>query len=73
MEKYKDINGDSGVDSYTIGDDYIDVKFEKTSKVYRYSNRNAGKNNVEEMKRLAKLGDGLNSFINIKVKYLYDK
>ena len=73
MEKYKDINGDSGIDSYFIGDDYIDVKFEKTSKMYRYSYRSAGESYVEEMKRLAKQGDGLNSFINTKVKYLYDK
>ncbi len=35
MERYMDINGDSGVLSYEIGHDYIIVKF-KTGAVYIY-------------------------------------
>ena len=71
MKRYKDINGDSGVYGYEIGNDYIIVQF-KTGALYTYSYSKAGKDNVEMMKKLAELGDGLNSFINKYVKLLYD-
>lgn len=73
MTLYKNINGDSGVYSYEIGTDYIDVKFKNTSKIYKYTYSSAGTENVEKMKQLAMQGHGLNSFININVKYLYEK
>lgn len=63
MPAYADINGDSGVSSYNIGDDYIDVTFKKGG-TYRYTHASAGKVAVEQMKMLAKSGDGLNSYIN---------
>lgn len=37
------------------------------------SYESAGRENVEEMKRLAAQGYGLNSFINRRIKYLYEK
>jgi hypothetical protein len=49
------------------------VEFADTESVYRYSYESAGRENVEEMKRLAVQGHGLNSFINRRVKYLYEK
>ena len=70
MEQYKDINGNSGVLYYEIGYDYIIVQF-KTGASYTYTYSSAGQENVEIMKRLAKTGDGLNSFINKHVKMLY--
>ena len=70
MERYADINGDSGVLSYEIGHDYIKVKF-KTGAVYTYTYASAGKENVETMKMLAKSGNGLNSFINKYARKLY--
>ena len=70
MELYKDLNGDSGVLCYEIGDDYIIVQF-KTCSSYTYTYSSAGQENVEIMKMLAKNGDGLNSFINKHVKMLY--
>ncbi len=70
---YKDINGDSGVSGYEIGNDYIDVQFKGAQKIYQYSNQSAGSGNVETMKKLAKSGDGLNAFINKYVKNLYVK
>lgn len=73
MEKYKDINGDSGVEGYIIGEDYIVVKFTKTAKTYKYSYSSAGTSNVEKMKVLARKGDGLNAFINTNVKDLFEK
>lgn len=72
MIAYRDIDGDSGVLAYDLGAEYIDVQFKGTSRIYRYSYHKAGKENVETMKALAKRGNGLNSFINTNVKYLYD-
>ena len=69
---YKNNDGDSGVESYEIGDDYIAVKFYNTAKIYIYSYRKAGINHVERMKELAASGDGLNSYINTFCRYLYD-
>lgn len=71
MTKYKDVNGDSGIEAYEIGADKISVKFKGTVKIYVYSYTSAGKENVEYMKKLALSGDGLNSFINLNVKYKY--
>jgi hypothetical protein len=72
MERYRNSGGDSGVSSYEIGSDYIIVKFTGTFRTYRYSYRKAGHNHVENMKRLAKSGSGLNSYINRYTKKLYD-
>ena len=72
MIAYRDVDGDSGVLAYNPGADYIEVQFKGTSRIYRYSYQKAGRANVETMKALAKSGNGLNSFINKNVKYLYD-
>jgi len=73
MEIYKDINNDSNVTHYEVGDIYIRVKFKGTAKIYTYSYYGkAGKFHVDRMKILASSGDGLNSYINRNVKYLYD-
>lgn len=73
MILYMDVDGDSGVQAYEIGSDYIDVQFKRTYKVYRYSYRIAGKNHVEAMKNLARNGNGLNSYIMNYVRDLYDR
>lgn len=73
MEKYMNIGGDSGVEEYEIGTDYIVVKFYKTLRTYIYSYDSAGKDAVEHMKRLAKSGEGLNEYINREVRYKYVK
>lgn len=73
MRIYKDIDGDSSVYAYELGPDYIDVQFERTSKVYRYSYQSAGRDNVERMKVLADAGNGLNAYINEYVKYRYQR
>ncbi|OAB75671.1 hypothetical protein [Cochleicola gelatinilyticus] len=72
MNKYRNLDGDSGVDSYEIGNDYITVKFNKNYRTYTYSYAKAGENNVEEMKSLAINGAGLNAFINKYVRNLFD-
>lgn len=72
MERYLDLDGDSGVFAYEIGEKYIRVKFDKTFKIYQYSYYKAGQLHVEKMKTLAKSANGLNSYIMINVKNLYD-
>lgn len=63
MERYKDIDGDSGVVAYEYGDDYIRVQF-STGKTYLYTYASADSINIEQMKVLARKGDGLNAYIN---------
>lgn len=71
MNSYSNNGRDSGVRAYEIGPDYIKVQFSDLS-VYTYSYGKAGKDHVDNMKELAIQGEGLNSYINTKVKYLYD-
>ena len=70
MERYKNLGGDSGVVGYEIGDTFIEVQFSDES-VYLYDYQSAGSDNIEEMKRLATAGRGLNSFINRAVRKKY--
>ena len=71
MERYKNLGGNSGVIEYEIGTDFIKVKFKGSGKVYVYDYVSAGRENIKQMKALAKKGIGLNAFININVKKLY--
>ncbi len=73
MENYRNYGGNSNVESFEIGPDYIDVKFYGTTKIYRYSYRVAGRAHVDTMKEFAVEGTGLNGYINSNVKFKYDK
>lgn len=55
--------------------DYIDVRFFENPVIYRYSYIKIGQAHVEEMKRLAIVGEGLNSYIekNFGKLGLFDK
>jgi len=76
MQPYKNLSGQSGVIAYEIGEDFIDVKFRERSKdgcdTYKYSYFRPGSQHVEQMKRLALIGLGLNSYINKNVRKLYE-
>lgn len=72
MERYLNLDGDSGVTYYQIADTSITVWFNRNGKSYTYSYYKAGKIHVENMKRLAESGSGLNAYINRNVKYSYD-
>ena len=52
MERYRDIDGDSGVLAYETGPDFIRVQF-KDNSVYLYTYTSAGSHNIERMKLLA--------------------
>ena len=73
MQPYADIDNDSGVVGYEIGDTFITVWFDGTARSYTYSYAHAGQAHVERMKQLARAGDGLNAYINEHVKYKYDR
>ena len=53
MERYRNYGGDSGVSSFEIGVDYITVRFSGNPRTYRYNYSTAGRNHVENMKKLA--------------------
>lgn len=73
MEHYQNIGGNSNIESYEIGDDYISIYFKSASKVYTYSYASAGEYHVEKMKQLARSGSGLNSYIMLNVKNEFER
>lgn len=70
MEIYQNLNGDSGVTRYEIGVDSIKVEFRDNS-LYLYNYIAPGRMPVEEMKKMARAGSGLNSYISKYVKKNY--
>lgn len=68
QKKYRDRDNDSGVQSYEIGSTYIKLIFKSSRKVYEYTYAKEGQRHIENMKRLAQAGDGLNSYINKHVR-----
>ena len=75
MRPYLNLSGQSGVQGYDLGSDFIDVRFHDRDKPYRYSFRGVGQVNVERMKKLAMAGRGLSTFISQhpEVKNGYDR
>ena len=67
MLKYPNISGNSGVEAYRIGKDFIDIKFKDHKKPYRYYEVMIGEENFQQMCTLASKGVGLNTFINQNV------
>jgi hypothetical protein len=59
---YANTGGNSGVDSYDLGDDWILVKFTTGSR-YLYTIKSTTREQLDEMKRYANDGKGLNSYI----------
>jgi hypothetical protein len=72
MEKYKNRNGDSGVQSYEIGSDFIIVQFINDGS-YLYNYQIPGSSHVERMKKLAIKGYGLSTYISTNIKKKYAK
>ncbi len=72
MILYKNLGGNSNIHAFSIGTDFVDVQF-NGGKIYRYSYYSAGKEKVEQMKRLAMQGQGLNSYIMRYAKYDYER
>ncbi|HCS40356.1 MAG TPA: hypothetical protein DIW44_12330 [Anaerolineaceae bacterium] len=72
MEKYANLNGDSGISGFEIGEDWIRVYFTNNS-TYKYTHKSAGYKNIEIMKRLATEGRGLHNYINIHTRFAYER
>ena len=74
MTPYKNLGGNSGIESYEITDTSIHVRF-KSGKLrnYLYDSNRPGMVIVEKMKSLAIRGQGLNSFISTTVKSNFAK
>ncbi len=70
MQRYQRLSGDSGVLAYTVRADAIDVKF-VDGKVYTYTYASTGRERVEQMKRLARAGQGLATYISQHVGAAY--
>ncbi len=70
MEIYKNLGGDSGVTAYEIGIEFIKVQFHDGS-IYLYTYLSTGREDIEQMKKLAIAGEGLNSYIGKVVKKRY--
>lgn len=67
MITYKNLGRDSGVIQYDISESAIEVMF-KDRMIYLYTYQSAGREIIENMKRLATTGAGLNSYISRIVK-----
>jgi hypothetical protein len=63
MQRYRNLSGDSGVDAYEIGDDFVKVRF-KPGVVYWYTEEGIGPRHVAMLKRLALRGRGLGTYIS---------
>lgn len=70
MERYADVDGDSSVVAYECGSDSIVIEFRDGAQ-YLYNYASCGASACEQMKQLAKTGEGLNSFIMRYVRKLY--
>lgn len=67
LARYGNRAGNSGVVAYEIRRDCIRVKF-LDGRIYTYTYRSAGRENVERMKLLARSGKGLSGFISAHVR-----
>jgi hypothetical protein len=67
LMRYGNRAGNSGVVAYEIRRDSIRVKF-LDGRLYTYTYRSAGRENVELMKLLARSGKGLSGFISTHVR-----
>jgi hypothetical protein len=71
-EKYRNLEGDSGVTRYFIGPDFIAVQFQDPT-VYIYDDNSPGSEYVEKMKELALGGRGLASYISRYVQKRFSR
>lgn len=69
LKPYKNLSGKSNVKAYDIFEDAIEVVFGREGgpeSHYVYTYESAGKEEVEKMKKLAVLGDGLGTMLATK-------
>lgn len=70
MTPYKRLSGESGVMAYAIAARSIRVEF-VDGRIYTYTYASAGRDEVETMKALAQVGQGLSTYISKYVRDAY--
>jgi hypothetical protein len=70
MRPYPDIEHDSGISAYEIGQGSITIRFADGG-IYLYDASAPGAKHVAEMQKLARSGRGLNTYINKHVRRNY--
>ncbi|UUD63123.1 hypothetical protein D16iCDA_15655 [Pseudomonas seleniipraecipitans] len=74
MERYRNLGGDSAVIAYEIAAGSITVEFANgRHRFYLYKIASTGAAQIEEMQRLARAGQGLNSYIGRVVRTGYER
>lgn len=72
VERYAAVSGNTGVAGFEILGEAIILEFQDRRQ-YLYSHKKPGKKHVEEMKRLARSGKGLTTYVNQYVRENYEK
>jgi hypothetical protein len=72
MERYGNLNADSGVDAYEIGPDWIKVRF-RNGPTYVYDSVKPGAEHVARMQELARAGRGLSTYISQHVQKAFSR
>ncbi len=72
MQPYLNLQGDSGVAAYAIGDGVIHVRF-VDDRTYEYTDAMPGRQHVRNMQELARLGRGLSTYISKFVRGRYTR
>ncbi|KMZ11420.1 hypothetical protein BHUM_05341 [Candidatus Burkholderia humilis] len=63
IQSYRNLAGNSGIAAYEIHRDGIVIRFINGG-IYLYDDRAPGRAHAEEMKRLARSGQGLSTYIS---------
>ena len=69
-QAYQGFDENSGVSAYALGHDFIVVEFRHDGR-YLYTHAAPGRRHVETMKKLARAGHGLATYINQHVRTHY--
>jgi hypothetical protein len=70
MQRYRNLQGDSGVTAYALEAEAIHVRFADGT-TYLYTWESAGRDKIEQMARLAREGHGLCTYISRHVRDAY--
>jgi hypothetical protein len=68
MQRYRNLDGDSGVSAYELGEDWIRIRF-VGGETYEYTDAVTGAEHVQNMQTLAEAGEGLATYIS---KFVHD-
>lgn len=63
MFHYRNLGGKSGVSEYDTGPDWFLIKF-KDGSMYLYTVKSTDPSHIQNMRQLAEMGSGLNSYVN---------